>query len=119
YVDIGTMPGFCPHFDFLDATPEQERAFVKTVRNSSLNLHTFTAQIGDFNEAGADIERFRRAGFRSVHTAAALGAYAVNLNCGKYYPRLERSFAEDVRVVAANIAAVADEASACGVEILI
>jgi len=118
-VDIGTLPGFCDHFNFLEASAAEEDAFLSTIRRSGLQVHTFTTNIGEFNEPGAPIERYLAAGRRNIRVAAAVGAYAINLNCGTWFDRSRQPFAEGIVPVAAGIRALAPEAAASGVRLTI
>lgn len=119
FVDIGTMPGFCPHFNFIESTAQEEKEFIRTVRASSLKINTFTTDISDINEPGADSEVYLRAGRRNIRVAAELGAYGINLNCGKYFDRFERSFYDDVQRVGEHIGILAEEAKQADIQILI
>lgn len=119
YVDIGTMPGFCPHFDFLESTEQEEKEFIRTVRASSLKLHTFTTDISDVNETEVDSKTYLKAGRRNIRVAAELGAYGINVNCGKYHDRSEHSFYDDVQIMGEHIGILAEEAEQSGLKILI
>ncbi len=117
--DVGTLPGFCDHFDFVNAPPGAERALHDAVAASGLRVFTFTTNIGEFNAPGADVERVLAAGRRNLRAAAALGAGAVVFNCGAWLDRREQPFSEGVARVAEGLRLLAPEAEALGVGLLI
>lgn len=118
-VDVGTLPGFCDHFDFVNAPSGAEHALHDAVAASGLRVFTFTTNIGEFNAPGADAERVLAAGRRNLRAAAALGAEAVVFNCGAWLDRREQPFSDGVARVAEGLRCLAPEAEALGVGLLI
>jgi sugar phosphate isomerase/epimerase len=82
HADIGTLPGFCDHFDFVRGSPDEEERFLATIRASGVRVHTFTTNITEPNDPGFSPEVYRMAGLRNIRVAAALGAHGIVLNCG-------------------------------------
>ncbi|TVR49652.1 MAG: sugar phosphate isomerase/epimerase [Puniceicoccaceae bacterium] len=118
-VDLGTMPGFCPHFDFIEASEEEERTLVATVQASGLKVHTFTTHLGHVNDPEVDLETAFRAGVRNFRVARELGAVGVNLNCGVFRDRSKYPFSEDVDRVAGWLRRLAVEAENIGLRAMV
>lgn len=119
HVDIGTLPGFCDHFDFVRASAEDASRFCAVVRASGLRVHTFTTNIGEPNEAGFSPESYRRAGLANIRVAAELGAVGIVLNCGATIERARDGFSDHVRRVGDAIGNLAPDAEAAGVRLMI
>jgi len=119
HVDIGTLPGFCDHFDFVRATAEDAARFCAVVRTSGLRVHTFTTNIGEPNEAGFSPESYRGAGLTNIRVAAELGAIGVVLNCGATIDRARDGFSDHVARVGEAIGNLAPDAASAGVRLMI
>jgi sugar phosphate isomerase/epimerase len=119
HVDIGALPDFCPHFNLVAGNAADERAFIRVVHASGLQVHTFTSHLGHFNFPTVDQAAALEAGRRTLRVAAELGALGVNVNCGGYRDRLLYPFAADVEAVAQVIRPLADEAAAVGLRLMI
>ncbi len=119
YVDIGTMPGFCDHFNFFTATEEEEADFIRQVRASGLRVHTLTTQIGHYNAPDADREALLACAMRNLRVAKELGAYGVNVNNGAYRARETYPLEKDILIVASALREVAEEAHRLGLVMMI
>ncbi len=118
-VDIGTMPGFCPHFDFSAASLAEEREFIAIVRGSGLTVHTFTTQVGHVNDPAVDARDAVYAGLRNIRVAAALGAVGINYNCGVYRDRAAYPLSHDIALVAHHLRLFARECDAQGLRAMV
>lgn len=118
-VDIGTMPGFCPHFDFMGASAEDEHSFLQTLRESPLRINTFTTLIGHANDPDVDPAMVIKAGIRNVRVAREAGATGIVLNCGAYRDRAVHPFEQDLETVAGVIRKIAAEAVNEGIRPLV
>lgn len=118
-VDIGTLPGFCDHFNMFEADEEEEEAFVRLVQTSGLSVHAFTAHVGHFNLPNVDTDAGRRAASRNLRLAKRLGAYGVNVNCGAFRDRAQFPLAADMAVMANHIRLFSEEAAELGLALMI
>jgi sugar phosphate isomerase/epimerase len=118
-VDLGTLPGFCPHFDFTHASAADERDFVAAVRDSGLTVHTFTTHIGHVNDPAVDPVAAMYAGLRNVRVAAELGAVGISYNCGVYRDRKEFPFEADAARMARHLHFFARECEAAGLRAMV
>lgn len=119
HVDIGAMPGFCPHADFMAADVAAERALVGEVAAAGLRVHTFTVHLVHFNLPDVDLPDALEGGRRALRLAAELGAVGVNVNCGAWRDRAAYPLEPDVATVAAALRPLAVEAAARRVRLLI
>ena len=119
HADIGTLPGFCDHHNFVDASAADEERFITTVRRSGLHVHTFTTNLTEPNEPGFSLDRYLAAGRRNIAVAAAVGARGIVLNCGTWIDRARQPLAEGVARVGEAIGRLAPEAAAAGVRLMI
>lgn len=119
HVDIGTLPGFCDHFDFVHATAAEAEHFIATVRGSGLRVHTFTSNLTEPNEAGFAPETYLDAGRRNIDVAAALGAHGIVLNCGAAIDRSREALPAHVAKAGRAIGELAPIAAAAGVRLMI
>jgi myo-inositol catabolism protein IolH len=119
HADIGTLPGFCDHHDFVHGTPAQERAFIAAVRESGVRVHTFTTNITEPNAPDFSLATYLAAGRRNIAVAAELGAAGIVLNCGAPIERPRESLERAIAQVGAAIGQLAPEAEAAGVRLMI
>lgn len=119
HVDLGTLPGFCEHHDFVTGTDSDEARLIATVKASGLRVHTFTTNLTEPNAPGFSLPVYLAAGRRNIALAAALGAAGIVLNCGAWIDRDEQPFAEGIARVGAAIGRLAPEAEASGVGLMI
>lgn len=119
HADIGTLPGFCDHHDFVHGTPADEERFLAVVRASGVRVHTFTTNLTEPNEPGFSLERYLAAGRRNIAVAAELGAAGIVLNCGTWFERAQQPLAAGIAQVGRAIGLLAPEAQARGVRLMI
>lgn len=119
YADIGAMPGFCPHFDFADASVEEEERFVAQLLVCGVQIHTFTTHLGHMNVPEADLARMQEAASRSLRVAKRVGAYGVNVNCGGYRNREQHPLEHDLSRVTDFISPLAVEAEELGLKLMV
>lgn len=119
HVDIGALPGYCPHFDFHSASIAEEQAFVREVLRSGLRLHTFTTDLGPVNEETCDSELAYRAGVRALRIARELGARGVNIGCGRHRDRSLHPLHDDISRMARLFSRLADLAASSGLLLMV
>jgi sugar phosphate isomerase/epimerase len=85
-VDIGVVPGFCPHFDPWSEGPDERKRVLIAVRSRALRVSTLNTAPGSFNDPHADHDAIRRACRASFALAHELGCYAVTVNSGLEAP---------------------------------
>jgi len=95
-VDIGAMPGFCPHFDFLEASQAEEEAFIQTLQNCGIKINSFTTLLGHPNASDADIDRMIEAGRRNIRVAVEVGARGIVFTGGKNRDRGKYPLIDDI-----------------------
>jgi sugar phosphate isomerase/epimerase len=119
HVDLAALPGFCPHFDFVTASRDEERAFVDLVRRSGLSVHTFTTFVGHPNDPSARLDVLLQAARRNIRVARELGAHGITFTCGQYRPRDRHPVADDIDTVAAFLRPLAAECRAAGIHAMV
>ncbi|WNR45295.1 sugar phosphate isomerase/epimerase family protein [Paenibacillus roseipurpureus] len=75
-VEVGALPGFCPHMDWKNATLEEELEIVRLLLSTPLRLQGFNVK-GDFNDPKIQPELVLLDARRALRMAAAAGADAV------------------------------------------
>jgi sugar phosphate isomerase/epimerase len=119
HVDLGVLPGFCPHFDFVTASKADERAFIALALASGLTVHTFTTFVGHPNDPATELDVLLAAARRNIRVAQELGAFGITFTCGQYRPRDQFPFATDLAKVAAYLQPLANECKAAGLQAMV
>ena len=117
-IDLGALPGVCNHVPFdLDAAAVE--AVSADVKASGLRVRSVNGDIGDLNAVlDADGEAARRQHLDALLTLTSnIGAKALVLPCGAVDHTPVRSVAEDLDLVAAQLAGAAERAAGFGVEL--
>jgi len=115
-LDLGALPGVCDHVPY--SLDERAVAGVaRVVEASGLAVRSINADIGDLNRPLDARERGERS--RHLDTLLSLatqtGAQALVLPCGALSHEPVRGTAQDLDLVAAELAAAAKEATAAGI----
>jgi sugar phosphate isomerase/epimerase len=117
-IDLGALPGVCDHVPYvLDAAAVEQVA--TDVKNSGLRVRSVNGDVGDLNAVLDEHQRAERAEHLDMllRLTAAVGAEALVLPCGALEHDPIRSFEDDVRAVAAELARASRRAADVGVEL--
>ncbi|NKX56365.1 sugar phosphate isomerase/epimerase family protein [Arthrobacter mobilis] len=117
-MDLGALPGVCDHVPYqLDEAAVAASA--RTVQASGLTVRSINGDIGDLNRPLGATDRSARTGHLQLLLALAVqtGARALVLPCGALSHEPVRSLAEDLDLVAAELAAAAALAADAGIEL--
>lgn len=113
-VDIAMYPSYCPHFNPLTATPEEQLALGEQVASLGLRVAALNATdglLGNPDQRDHAIAYARAA----LRLARDLGAYGVTIQSG--VEPAPGAWLDVARVVAPDLRALGDEAAALGLEL--
>lgn len=117
-IDLGALPGVCDHVPYeLDAAAVDE--VVKVIGSSGLETRSVNADIGDLNQPLTVSGRLERDDHtaRLLELTAAIGARALVLPNGRLDHEPIAVLADDLDLVAAELARVDEMAQASGLEL--
>jgi sugar phosphate isomerase/epimerase len=117
-IDLGALPGVCDHVPYVLDGAAVDRVAAE-VQASGLRVRSVNGDVGDLNAVLGEAQRAERADHLDmlVRLTAAVGAEALVLPCGALDHEPVRSFEEDIRTVAEELAHASQRAAAAGVEL--
>lgn len=113
-IDLAMIPGYCPHFNPVTATPGEQAALQEQLGDLGLRVATLNVSNGLFGNPAA---REAQMAFvsASLHLARRLGAYGVTTQSGVEPP--PGHWREVADVVVPDVRALGDEAGDLGLEL--
>ncbi|MGV0746127.1 sugar phosphate isomerase/epimerase family protein [Mycolicibacterium sp. XJ870] len=117
-IDLGALPGVCDHVPYV-LNKRAVAGVTATVAATRLRVRSINGDIGDLNRPLTDDGRAARARHLDMllALASATDAHALVLPCGAIDHNPVRSLAEDLDLVASELATAARRATEYGVEL--
>ena len=113
-VDLAIYPGYCPHFNPLTASQDEQRALADDLKRRGLTVSTLNAGDGLLG-VPASRERALEYARASLRLARDLGAYGVTMQSG--VEPAPGNWLAVARGVADDLRALGDDAAALGLEL--
>jgi sugar phosphate isomerase/epimerase len=113
-VDLAMYPGYCPHFNPLTASPDEQRALADDLEQRGLTVATLNASDGLLG-LPASRERALEYARASLRLTRDLGAYGVTMQSGVEPPPDE--WLTVARAVADDLRLLGDQAATLGLEL--